>query len=95
MTTTTHNTTRHNTTRHKDVSLYTLGHHLNIAREQYIEHAKVMEQAGEGYLPLRDEFLRMAEECAVLCDSFQWGEKVRVRVVGDRLYVDWKKECED
>lgn len=87
MTTTTH----HNTTRHDtQVNMYTLGHHLRIAQEQYLNHAQVMDEAGENFHPVRDTFRRMAEECETLANALQHEDMKRIKVMGGSVLFTWE-----
>lgn len=75
-----------------EMSLFTLGHHVGIARQRYMEDAKVMDEAG--LTDMAKYFRDMADECGRWADILQYGEglKITYRTGEESLYVrhqDW------
>jgi hypothetical protein len=75
-----------------EMSLFTLGHHVGIARQRYLEDAKVMDEAGLTHVG--DYFRRMADECGQWAEALQYGEvrKITYHAGGESMYVhhqDW------
>ena len=70
-----------------EMSLFTLGHHVGIARQRYMEDAKVMDEAGLTHMG--DEFRRMANECGRWAEILQYGEglKITYRTNEESMFV--------
>lgn len=83
----TQHATRHDTTQHATISLWTLAHHLSMARARYAESEQVMREAGGQYLPVAQTFAQMQEECRRWEEMLTEADEVEITLMGDTLMI--------